>query len=243
MRPASSTPSAWHPIEEAIIKHIQRYHLTTPEAACAAEVRGMTDPLVATQRLRALAKRGILRRGPLDAEQTCYMLSAEARRQLGNDDDDHHQQQQQAPSQQTKVQHLAFLLFCCLHAAQRVRLTADDLKERFPDLYRQHHSSHYYLSSSGPTPCLGFLRVDAGHRGRWDRIVAKVSDDIRWHLSLPVVTELLRTGAFEITVITPLPDKAQRIHEALSLQQEVLPIPVHCVAMPELVNLIRPVPD
>jgi hypothetical protein len=102
---------------------------------------------------------------------------------------------------------------------------------------------HYYLSNSGATPRLGFLRVDVGHHGRWDRIIAKVSDDIRWHLSLPVITELLRNDAFEISVITALPDQAHRIHEALSLQQEVLPIPVHCVAMPELVNLIRPAPD
>jgi hypothetical protein len=110
-------------------------------------------------------------------------------------------------------------------------------------LYRPARADHYYLTHEYTTPCLGFLRIDCGNVGRWDRIIAKASDDLRTHLSIPLVRTLLDAQAFELTIITPLPQKARHIQAAMEERRGALPVPVRCVAMPELINLIRPSPD
>jgi hypothetical protein len=137
----------------------------------------------------------------------------------------------------------AFLAFCCLQGATRLKLTREDQQQRFAELYRPARAEHYYLTHEYAKPCLGFLRIDCGNVGRWDRIIAKVSDDLRSHLSLPFVRTLLDSQAFELTIITPLSQKARHIQTAMNDRRGALPVPVRCLAMPELINLIRPSPD
>jgi hypothetical protein len=81
--------------------------------------------------------------------------------------------------------------------------------------------------------------VDAGHRGRWDRIIASVREDIALHLRQPGFRPLIRARRFEITILTVLPAKVRRIANALISLPEVKHIPVHVVAQPELLPLIH----
>jgi hypothetical protein len=61
--------------------------------------------------------------------------------------------------------------------------------------------------------------------------------------SSPKSLTLLDAQAFELTLITPLSQKAHHVQIAMEERRGVLPVPVRCIAMPELINLIRPSPD
>ncbi len=230
----------WHPIEEAIVEHIDRYGLTTPAAAHAAGVKGMNTLAIAEERLNALVRRGDLIAEPLPSTATGFVLSPVAQQRRGREITD---RSGKPLSQRMVVERFAFLSFCCLHENRRTKLTHAELRERFADLYRPGSAHHYYVTTEDETPRLGFLRVDIGSYGRWDRIIAKVSEDLRHHLSHALVRTLLEQQAFELTLITPLPEKARRVQEAMAALQNVFPIPVRSIAVPELVNFIRPAPD
>lgn len=230
----------WHPIEEAIIEHIDRYGLSTVIAAHAAGVKGMNSPVIAAQRLEALMRRGDLQHQPLPLPVTAYALSPRSRSRLGRSEDS---RSSTAPSTRVLTERYAVLAFCCLQAQQRMKLTPQELQQRFADLYRPGRAHRYYFTREGERPRLGFLRVDSGSFGRWDRIAASFADDLRHHLSMALVRRLLDEQSFELTLITALPIKAQRIEQLMAQYRSVLPAPVRIVAIPELVNFIRPAPD
>lgn len=230
----------WHPIEEAIIEHIDRYGLSTAIAAHAAGVKGLQSPMIAAQRLEALVRHGDLQHQPMPLPVTAYALSPRSRSRLGRSVDS---RSGTAPSTRVLTERYAVLAFCCLQANQRIKLTPVELQQRFADLYRPGRAHRYYFTREGKRPRLGFLRVDSGSFGRWDRIAASFADDLRHHLSMALVRRLLDEQSFELTLITALPIKAQRIEQLMAQYRSVLPAPVRIVAIPELVNFIRPAPD
>jgi len=71
----------------------------------------------------------------------------------------------------------------------------------------------YYLEPA-ESGCIGLMQIDACHSGRWDCIVQSVRDDITLHRRLPGFRQLIQSRCFEITVLTVLPTKAQRIASA-----------------------------
>jgi len=84
----------------------------------------------------------------------------------------------------------------------------------------------YYLEPA-ESGCIGLTRIDAGHGGRWDRIVESVRDDITLHRRLPGFRQLIQSRRFEITVLTVLPAKAERIASAFASLPEVKHVPNH----------------
>jgi hypothetical protein len=81
-------------------------------------------------------------------------------------------------------------------------------------------------------------RVDAGHRGRWDRIVESVRVDIDEHCRHFGFRKLIDAGRFEITVLTIFKQKAKRIKESLNQHLDARRVPVRVVAIPELLPLV-----
>jgi hypothetical protein len=134
-----------------------------------------------------------------------------------------------------KIRALAVLRFCCLSDRPRYRLSAEDLADAVPGAARQGLSGNYYFDPEGPGR-LGLVRVDAGRRGRWDRIVQSIRDDVQRHSYAPGFRQLVQAGRFEIAVLTVLHKKAARIYESLALRPHS--IPVRVVAIPELLPLI-----
>lgn len=240
MTASPATIRNWHPIEEAIIEHIDRYGLSTAAAAHAAGVKGMDSPLIAAQRLEALVRRGDLQCQPLPVPEKGYSLSPKSLMRLGRKVDSRYGS---ATSSRLLTERYAVLAFCCLQAQQRIKLTPAELQLRFADLYRPGRAHRYYFTREGKRPRLGFLRIDSGSFGRWDRIAASFADDLRHHLSIALVRSLLDDDSFELTLITALPVKARRIEQLMAQYQSALPTPVRVVAIPELVNFIRPAPD
>ena len=88
---------------------------------------------------------------------------------------------------------------------------------------------------------MGFLRVDMGGRGRWDRILAKCEHDAKSIREDPRFTESLGTGRAELSLAVTLPHKAERLRQVL--QDHPLPIPIRIIVIPELLYLIAPPPE
>ncbi len=143
-------------------------------------------------------------------------------------------------SEPSKVRAFALLRFCCHADAPRHRLAPDELRQHFPELSRSGLPSTYYFDSSGAGR-LGLARIDAGHRGRWDRVLQSVQTDLHEHLAQPGFRRLVYAGRFEITVLTVFRQKALRIRDALANQARGLCVPVNVVALPELLPLVTSV--
>ena len=231
----------WHPIELAILEHFQRYELLSPEDAVLAGIKGMTSAEVAAHRLAAMEKRRLIQKAPLNTRSTCYLLSPGAI-SPSEDADVDGKGRNRLLSAQSLLRRYAMLKFCLQGAPQRRKLTPEEFQSRLADMYRAAHAHHYYVTLDDLQPRIGFLRVDLGGRGRWDRIVAKARGDMHRHLQLPLVQQLLAKQAFEVAVVTSTQEKARRIHEALQAKLTELPVPAHCEAIPELGDVIRPSP-
>ena len=232
---------AWHPIEFAILEHLQRFELITACDAVLAGIKGMNTEEVAAHRLAAMEKLGIVQRAALNTASPCFILtpgertSAEAATIEPNG-------KARLLSMQSMLRRYAMLKFCLKRAPPRRKLTPEEFQFRLPDMYRAAHAHHYYISFDEPQPRVGFLRVDLGGRGRWDRIVAKARGDMHRHLQFPIVQQLLAKQSFEVAVVTSTHEKARRIHEALQAKKSELPVPAYCEAITELGDVIRPSP-
>ena len=99
---------------------------------------------------------------------------------------------------------------------------------------------NYYVDMSQSQPRLGFVRVDAGGRGRWDRVLAKCRNDLDTHSADAGFRNFIDRQAFEITLITALPQKARRLADSLSSMHDSGIRMIRVLAMPELLNLIAP---
>jgi hypothetical protein len=221
----------------AVLRQIARYRLTVFAAL-------RTEPVWADAGLRAIKHtlqeaqgRGLIESSPLHHQARYWRLTAAGANHLGL-----------APmpsgplSEAAKVRAYALLVFCRLLDRPRVRLTAEEVGRHFPDVDRTGLPTGYYFDPRG-NGCLGFARVDAGHRGRWDRIVESVRQDIDAHWQQPGFRPLIAAGRFELTVLTVFPQKSRRIHDALAIHRDAQRIRVQAVALPHLLPLLTSMPE
>jgi hypothetical protein len=196
-----------------------------PEAV-HARIKGVTSLNQAKRILKSLTDTRDLHCGVLYRNRRCWLPAEQAR----------------ALSEDAKIRHFASLVFCCLQGKTRVRLTPADYHQHFPDLLRHGGSTQHYIETFESSATLGYLRVDAGNHGRWDRIVAKARDDVRAHLARSAYQPFIESGSIEVHIVTALPAKAARIERTLQETPQRLPIPIRVTAIPALINLIAPLP-
>ena len=217
----------------AILDHIARYRLSTFAVMSQLPQLREESPRHLRRLLRDCRDAGLLSAAALSAGSRYWFLTEAGASQCGLEEF------RSGPLSETaKLRAFAMLLFCCLSDRPRHRLTTDELSEQFSVLHRPGMPGTYYFDPTGPG-CIGLARVDAGHHGRWDRVLQSVRDDISLHRNLPGYCQLIAARRFEITVLTVLPSKAQRTASALKSLPEVKHVPVHVVAQPELLPLIH----
>jgi len=224
----------------AILHHIARYRLTVREVVARLPefCRATTADIDA--RLQRLEKSGFIATTWLYAERRCFILTPKgAIRVRGSVSD----RDTQAPfSETTKIRRFAALTFCHLTSIRRQRLTAAELAEQVTGVNGSDADTPYYISLDEAPTRVGFLRVDLGGQGRWDRILAKCQQDVRDHANDPNWLPWIASNRFEVTLVTALPHKAERLHHALSQQEHPPPVPIRITAIPELLYLIAPPP-
>ena len=215
---------------EAAISLVQRYKLMT--AAALHELRFDLFPSerFACQCLRRLTSAGVLAEAPLYRNRSYFHRTAPGTsvREF---------------SEESKISAYAMLAVCTSRTNTRTRLTREEFQEYFADTYRPGLPMNYYIDLSASQPVLGFVRVDQGGQGRWDRVVAKALKDARRHRLQPAFARFLKRDALEIRIVTALPQKADRLRRALHEKQAARGIPIHISVVPELINLIAPLPS
>ncbi len=216
----------------AVIEHIARYRM-----AVAATLQALPEFVTCTPKelrrlLRSLEAEGIIESQWLHHGLPCWHLTANGAIQSGLSVD-----RSGLLSESAKLRAYALLRFCCLSKRPRMRLTAEDFRKHFSNLYRIGMPQGYYFDSQGEGT-LGLLRIDAGGRGRWDRVVHSVLDDVNQHRQQAGFSRLMHVQRFEFAIATVLPQKADRIRESIEHKSELHNVAMRIVAMPELLPLI-----
>ena len=220
------------PAIDAILAHIARYRLSTFAALSRMPQFADESPRHLRRLLRDCREAELLSSAALHSGSRYWFLTPAGATRCELDES------RSGPMSETaKLRAYALLLFCCLSDKPRHRLTASELSQQFSVLHRPGMPGTYYYDPTG-AGCIGLARIDAGHYGRWDRVVDSVRDDISLHRKLPGFRELIAAQRFEITVLTVLPAKAERTVSVLKSLPEVKHVPVYVVAQPELLPLI-----
>jgi hypothetical protein len=178
----------------------------------------------------------LLASAPFHHGETCWHLTAEGARRCGLKED------RTGPlSEPAKIRAYAILHDCCLSDRPRHRLTRSELERHFPTLYEPGLPSSYVFDPEGKGR-LGLVRVDAGHQGRWDRIIESLREDVSRHWAHAGFRSVVRAGQFEIVLLTALPQKAERLSQALQAHRDARRIPIRITAIPALLPLIASIP-
>lgn len=219
----------------AILEHVFRYRMTVVDVLVKLEFFDGNTPHAAKNVLRRLRHGGFLNSAPLHGTRRYYYLTPAAAHVLGVSE-----AVARALPEQTKVDAFGMLLYCCGREPQQEKLTLDEFQTGFAGLFRQGERPNYYIDSTGERKRLGFLRVDRGGFGRWDRLIHRCRDDIAKRCDLPEFRELIHRGGFVFTLVTSLPQKSDRIEEAV--REQGFPCDFRVVPIPELLELVAPVP-
>jgi hypothetical protein len=218
-----------------VLTHVARYRLSVREAVAALPTVSDLDPWRQRKLLSDLEQSGLLASAALHGNSRYYHLTRRAADEHGLAAD-----RCGSLSESAKLRHFALLAFCCLRSTRRERLTAAELRQHFPQLYRDGMPGTYYVELTPGVRRLGLARIDAGRRGRWDRILQTCRDDVYSHALQPGFRKLIQAGQFEITILTPFQSKADRLRDALHADPGMQRLPVRAVALPELLPLLDP---
>lgn len=221
---------------DAIIEHVRRYRMTTLSAVRRMRELRQYKTRFVRHVLDSLCESSVLGRATLYRGLDYFYLNQPA------DESAAVNVRGGRLSETAKIRNYALLHHCCLGAIQRRRLTADDLLSYLPEIHRSGVPLNYYINLDSSLPRLGYVRVDVGGRGRWDRILSKCRDDLRLHWSHGGCREFIKRNLFEITLITTLPQKAARIQRTLKEANDPKTRMIRVVTCPDLINLIAPPP-
>lgn len=181
----------------AILDHIARYRLSTFAALSRLPQFDDESPRHLRRLLRDCRDAGLVTSATLHSGSRYWFLTTAGATRCGLDES------RSGPlSEKAKLRAYALLLFCCLADKPRHRLTTNELSQQFSVLHRPGMPGTYYYDPTGKGS-IGLARIDAGHHGRWDRVVQSVQDDISLHRKLPGFRQLIKAHRFEITVLTP----------------------------------------
>lgn len=220
------------PAVEVVLAHVARYRLSTFAAISRLPAFADYGPRRLRQLLRQCRDRGLLSSALLHHGVRYWFLTARGAERCRLD------ARRAGPlSEPAKIRAYAMLVFCCLSQTSRHRMTAQDFEEKFTPLYRPGMPGTYYFDPAGHGQ-LGMARIDAGHYGRWDRVVETVREDLSAHLRRPAWRKLIDAGRFELAILTVFPQKAERLREAISRRPVLQAVPVRIVALPELLPLV-----
>jgi len=224
--------------EFSVLTFAEHYGLVVIEAAVRLPALKRKSHADVQRVIDRLVHRRLMTETSLYPGRRCYYLTAKAieateASAIGRRMDD------RPLSEESKIRRFAMLSFCCLGTTPRMRLSPAILQDTFPTLDVTSLTAGHYLQATTER-VIGFLRVDMGGEGRWDRVLAKCADDARKISDNPTWRERAAAGGFEITVATALPQKAERLCRALLESPPQLPIRI--AVIPELLNLIAPTP-
>ncbi len=124
------------------------------------------------------------------------------------------------------------LLYCSLGHPQRLRLTASELRERWPWLPAVLATAPHAFDEALQT--LELLRIDLG--GPADHVARKCASDIDARRHLPEFKSLLDRGQFRLVFITATKEKSSAIKQALDRHGWPAGMRMHASVVPHLIH-------
>ena len=234
----SQTRSALSHSELSVLRLTNHYGMSVVEVVHRLpELNGHSSKSI--QRLLGrLVRRRLLTEAWLFAGRRCYLLAAAGFRAI-MDPETSRPFDNRSLSEESKIRRFAMLSFCYLGRTVRMRINPSVTQDASTDLGSALVTGNYYMQPGNST-VYGFLRVDMGGDGRWDRVVAKCADDARRIKKIDAWGSHIEAGNFEITIATALPHKAERLSRALGNNPAELPVRI--AVIPDLLQLIAPLP-
>ena len=217
---------------DGVLQHIARYRLTIFAALERLPEFSPFGPRYVRYALRECERQGYVCSASLHGGAKYWCLNQRGAQHCGLSDG-----RNGRFSEPAKLRATALLRFCCLSDRPRHLLIPSEIQGSFPSLYRAGMPNGYYFDPAG-TGRLGLARVDVGRRGRWDRVIQSVRQDITQHIHRPGFRDFIQAGRFELTVLTVFRQKAQRVQAELSTLPDTRRVPIHVVAIPELLPLV-----
>lgn len=215
--------------DEEILKHVQRYRLTTTEA-----LRRLFFPDAKPGGEKNVLRRLVgdyLQPQPLYGKRVYYQLTSSAAKKLAESEES------TTPfGSQALVRLYGVLSFCCLGKTIKHVLTRTEFAKAFPpfaDLLDL-GQNHFYLDYDGKTARLGQILVEQG--GEYQRLINKCRKIIERGRELPGFQEIIADELFVIAIV--LAEDSKR--EMLNAQLRKNPLPVWCrvEVVPDLGNIM-----
>lgn len=215
-----------------LLEHLARYRMTVPAAVASLPSTKGHGLARAKQVLRECRRQSLVDSAVLHGRSRYWFLTA-----LGAKRCSVTVRRDGPLSETAKLRAFALLHFCCLTGRSRLRLTAEEIHQNFPDLYRPGLPTGYYYDPAN-SGRMGLARVDASPGGRWDRMIETLRADMTDHLRQPSFRRLVEAGRFEITLLTVFPEKADRIRTTLTQHRDLERVPVRIESVPELLPVM-----
>ena len=218
--------------DDAILEHLKRYHLTTPEVLHRLffGTAGLNAVRKVTSRL---TREGKIRPYQLFEQRKYFTLTPREAVRLGE-----HRSIARRFEYQGLVNALGVLSFCVETGTQK--FTPKEFAEQFPELVIPGvRSGNYYIdieeTEAGKKSRMGFMLVDYGTSE--ETILKKVRKIISRGYTRPAFTRLIQRGNFVIAIIAPTKGKVEGIKAALSAEAPN-PVRYRLEAVEELENLL-----
>ncbi len=193
----------------AILRHVERYRITTREALHRTLFQKVAINAVTkvTSRLQA---EGWLNQYPVFYKSFYFTLAPRAAELLGSAE----AAWSEAPATEALRAAYGMLAYCCLSKTPRCRLLTREVREEHPQLYFPDiDSDRYYLDATQRPMAWGIMFIDDGCPA--EQMVAGYHDDLRARCSRPDFSEFLAAGHFRLAVITATAERAAVIGKCL----------------------------
>jgi hypothetical protein len=218
--------------DDAILEHLRRYHLTTPEVLHRLffGTAGLNAVRKVTSRL---TREGKIRPCRLFEQRKYFVLTPREAVRLGE-----HRSIGRKFEYQGLVNAYGVLSFSAQNGTQK--FTSKEFEEQFPELViRGVRSGNYYIDAEetddGKKSRLGFMLVDYGTSP--ETILKKVRKIIARGYTLPAFARLIQRGNFVLAIIAPSSAKVEAITPVLS-DEAPGPVRFRVEAVPELGELL-----
>lgn len=210
--------------------------MTVPEALATAQPLQSIGKRATKQELRTLIEDGKVGRTLLYGTRSYYYRTSRPVATYNGDS-----RARIGPlSELAKIRSYSMLAFCRLSGTMREKLTSEQLSQRMPELSGGGKRDNYYVQTTRAAKQYGHALIDAGTHGRWDRILGKLREDVRYHSHFDSIQSMRKDQPFEWSLLTVTPQKAARLQDAMRQMPELRGVQVRVCAIPELIYLIAP---
>jgi len=206
-----------------ILKHVERYRLTTPEILHQQlffrkdEDGKETTELMARNAVTKVTSRlctdGFLKSHPLYGSNSYFTLGRLGAKRIGLPAS----RVENGIKPQSLYRDFGVLYFCCRSAVPRQKLRFSEVQDERPNLIAKGiDSSHYYLDKQDKNDPvrLAYIWVEAG--GTMSHITNKVKHDfIGARRTVPALRQLIDEGRFVVAIVTYLDQRREEIVRAL----------------------------